>query len=422
MSTTHIVVPAHALHPAVTHGPTRRALSTAGLPARHDLIRFRPLAESRVVPVSELLSEGADPEPLDPHIAELLLIGHLRCEGDDAQEVVLDGATGRVFTMDLFEDAPALIDVVPLAPSLGSLCRFLACADDFRCLAGRFATLAGRTGPDVVAEASSLLASVFTGEDWGDDGWGSAGPPSTWDHALPAFWRIVAYIRPLALVAGPGSGLLLDLPPDLLDAEFGAQEMVRTEPAGLPRALAHEPTRRFLTGTGLPKVESMFALWRDSSLFRTLAESGAGETGPEGRTGVPGPGSGTGAPGSAGDGIDERLPPDAKHLVCLGGLIHDLEVLIDGRTGLVSHRFYGEDTTTPLNADISTLAFTLWMYSQEQRLNDEHDFTRDFHDQLADAMTEALASVDPVACLPSTGEDDQRYWPEVFHDEAGGVL
>ncbi|MER7312411.1 MULTISPECIES: SUKH-4 family immunity protein [Streptomyces] len=422
MSTTHIVVPAHALHPAVTHGPTRHALSTAGLPARHDLIRFRPLAESRVVPVPELLSEGADPERLDPHIAELLLIGHLRCEGDDAQEVVLDGATGRVFTMDLFEDAPALIDVVPLAPSLGSLCRFLACADDFRCLAGRFATLAGRTGPDVVAEASSLLASVFTGEDWGDDGWGSAGPPSTWDHALPAFWRIVAHIRPLALVAGPGSGLLLDLPPDLLDAEFGAQEMVRTEPAGLPRALAHEPTRRFLTGTGLPKAESMFALWRDSSLFRTLAESGAGETGPEWRTGVPGPGSGTGAPGSAGDGIDERLPPDAKHLVCLGGLIHDLEVLIDGRTGLVSHRFYGEDTTTPLNADISTLAFTLWMYSQEQRLNDEHDFTRDFHDQLADAMTEALASVDPVACLPSTGEDDHRYWPEVFHDEAGGVL
>lgn len=422
MSTTRIVVPAHALHPAVTHGPTRRALSTAGLPARHDLIRFRPLAESRVVPVPELLSEGADPERLDPHIAELLLIGHLRCEGDDAQEVVLDGATGRVFSMDLFEDAPALIDVVPLAPSLGSLCRFLACADDFRCLGGRFATLAGRTGPGVVAEASSLLASVFTGEDWGDDGWGSAGPPSTWDHALPAFWRIVAHIRPLALVAGPGSGLRLDLPPDLLDAEFGAQEMVRTEPAGLPRALAHEPTRRFLTGTGLLKVESMFALWRDSSLFRTLAESGAGETGPEGRTGVPCPGSGTGAPGSAGDGIDERLPSDAKHLVCLGGLIHDLEVLIDGRTGLVSHRFYGEDTTTPLNAHISTLAFTLWMYSQEQRLNDEHDFTRDFHDQLADAMTEALASVDPVACLPSTGEDDHRYWPEVFHDEAGGVL
>lgn len=276
MSTTNIVVPAHALHPAVTHGPTRRVLSTAGLPARHDLIRFRPLAESRMVPVLGLLSEGADPERLDPHIAELLLIGHLRCEGDDAQEVVLDGATGRVFSMDLFEDEPALIDVAPLAPSLGSLNRFLVCADDFRRLGGRFATLAGRTGPGVVAEASSLLTSVFADEDWGHDGWGSAGPPSTWDHALPAFWRIVALIRPLALVAGPGSGLRLDLPPDLLDTEFGAQEMVRTERAGLPPALAHEPTRRFLTETGLPKAESMFTLWRDSSLFRTLAESGAG--------------------------------------------------------------------------------------------------------------------------------------------------
>lgn len=31
-------------------------------------------------------------------------------------------------------------------------------------------------------------------------------------------------------------------------------------------------------------------------------------------------------------------------------------------------------------------------------------------------------STDPVACRPADGPDDNRYWPEVFHDEAGGVL
>ncbi|MEU0659545.1 SUKH-4 family immunity protein [Streptomyces lavendulocolor] len=62
------------------------------------------------------------------------------------------------------------------------------------------------------------------------------------------------------------------------------------------------------------------------------------------------------------------------------------------------------------------------MHSREQRIDKEHDLTGDFYHQLADAMVAVLASVDPVACLPATGPDDYRYWPEVFHDEAGGVL
>lgn len=37
-------------------------------------------------------------------------------------------------------------------------------------------------------------------------------------------------------------------------------------------------------------------------------------------------------------------------------------------------------------------------------------------------MIEVPAAVDPVACVPAVAPDDYRYWPEVFHDEAGGVL
>jgi hypothetical protein len=399
MSATDVVVPAHELHPFLTHGPTRRRLTGPGLPAEHGLIRFAPLAESRMVPVPDLLADGADRSELDPYIADLLLIGHLRCEEYDGQEVVLDGASGRVFSMYLSENSPHLIDVTPLAPSVDALARFLAHVDDFRTLRGRFTALAGRTGTAVVAEASELLTAVFTEEDWGDDGWGGAGPPSAWSHPLPAFWRIAALVRPLALVAGPGEGLRLDLPTGLLDAEFGPDEMRRIEPSALPAALVHEPTRRFLTDVGLPKVELMFALWRDENLLRPLAETD--------------PGSERGS---------SRLPADADRLICLGSLIHDFEVVIDGRTGLLSYRSYDDAATTPVNADVSTLAFTMWMFSREQRLDKEHDFTQDFYHQLADTMTEVLASVDPVACLPSTGEDDYRYWPEVFHDEPGGVL
>ncbi|CAM5567596.1 SUKH-4 family immunity protein [Streptomyces olivaceoviridis] len=106
----------------------------------------------------------------------------------------------------------------------------------------------------------------------------------------------------------------------------------------------------------------------------------------------------------------------------LGGLVHDFDLLVDGRTGALFHTELGADHVVPVNADVSTLAFTLWLHQREQALDKEHGFTQDFHHRLADTMIEVLASVDPVACAPAAAPDDYRYWPEVFHDEAGGVL
>ncbi len=246
-------------------------------------------------------------------------------------------------------------------------------------------------------EAGRILRAG--GADRRRRGGGGIGPADVGLHRR-GLGRIAAVIRPLALVAGPGRGLRLDLPEGLLDEEFGPEEMVRIEPSALPAALVHEPTRRFLTEVGLPKVELMFGLWRDEYLLRTLAQAASPTS----------------------EGSCRMLPAHAENLVCLGSLVHDFEVVIDGRTGLLSYRLYDDDTTTPVNADISTLAFTMWMFSREQRLDEEHRFTHDFYHQLADTMVEVLASVDPVACRPATGEDDYRYWPEVFHDEAGGVL
>ncbi|MFF8292478.1 SUKH-4 family immunity protein [Streptomyces sp. NPDC016309] len=384
----------NGIHPGITHGPTRRRLAEAGPPRRPELVRLTRLAEGRVVTAAQLVPEEHDAAELDPYIAGLLAVGHLPVETLDAQDVVVDGETGRVFTLEMY--APWHAEILPLAPSLEVLDRLLEAVDALDGRRGRFADLAGRWGVETAQVASERLLSVFT-ELGGAE----------WEGPLPALWRIAALIRPMALVARPGRGLLLDLPPGFIEDEFGAGEVVRLDPARLPAALEHEPTRRFLAEVGLPRDGLMFEPADPETLLETVRAERA-------RLGED--------PALRHLCRGDRLPPDADRLLVLGGLIHDLEVVVDGRTGTVHYLEYGAGTPTPVNADVSTLAFTLWMHHREQAIDKEHRLTEDFYHQLADAMVAVLASVDPVACLPASGPDDYRYWPEVFHDQAGDVL
>ncbi|MFD9035196.1 SUKH-4 family immunity protein [Streptomyces sp. NPDC059567] len=409
MTGTPLLVPERTLHPAITHEATRRRLTEEGLPDSGRVLGFARLAESRVVTVSHLVEEGDDPGDLDPYIAGLVAFGEVVADEWSSLEVVLDGASGRVFSLRMSSARHA--EVHPLAPSLSALARFLTAVDELTGLRGRFAGLAGSTSAEAVGEATGSLLSVFTEEEWGDGGWGTAGDPAEWDHAVPALWRITALIRPLPLVSGPGGGLRLDLPADLLDEEFGPGEVVRVDPANLPTALEHEPTRRFLTEVGLPKDGLMFGLADEDTLLLPLPEDRArAKQDPRLR--------------HLWNGTD-ALPPDADRLFVVGGLMHDFDVVVDGSTGEVHYLTYDGDTVTPVNADLSTLAFTVWMHSRQQGFADEQDLTGtfgDFYHPLAAAMVAALASVDPIACLPAKDDDDYRYWPEVFHDEPGGVL
>ncbi|MEV3990996.1 SUKH-4 family immunity protein [Streptomyces sp. NPDC049837] len=211
----------------------------------------------------------------------------------------------------------------------------------------------------------------------------------------------------MALIARPGRGLRLDLPVGIMEEEFGAEEIVRVDPADMPAGLEHGPTRRFLAEVGLPKDGLMFWLGDEDTLLETVTEERERLRRDPRLRHLP-----------AGD----TLPADIGRLLVLGGLMHDFDIVIDGRTGAVHYLECGADTAVPVNADISTLAFTVWMHSREQKLDKEHGLTDDFYHQLADTMVAVLASVDPVACLPATGPDDYRYWPEVFHDQAGAVL
>ncbi|MER6996811.1 SUKH-4 family immunity protein [Streptomyces sp. NPDC000410] len=405
MTESVITVAESELHPAITHAGTRRLLSGAGLPAGGERLRFGALAANRPVPVAELVDASADPGALDAHIQGLLAIGRLLTRGDEAEHIVLDGASGRVFSMNFFADDPDLVEVLPLAPSLEALARFLVAEDELVSRSGRFARFSGQHGVDAVRDATALFLSVLGAEDWRGGGWGSAGDPGQWDRTLPAFWMITALVRPLALMAGPGRGLLVELPEGLLEEEFGDGEIARFDPADLPEGLHHEPTRRFLSGTGLPREAGMFALYDEAPLRPSRTEA-AGERYDGGRDVDASPG-----------GLASGHGP----LFALGEVVEDCEVVVDGLTGAVHARYF-DGEWRPLNADVSTLAFTVWMHQREETLDHVHELTYDMYQQLADTMISVLASLDPVACAPTDREGDWRYWPEVFHDEAGGVL
>ncbi|MFJ3927605.1 SUKH-4 family immunity protein [Streptomyces sp. NPDC090022] len=329
-------------------------------------------------------------------MADLVEWGSLDPVDEDAPRVVHDPATGRVFGLSVYEDSPEPADLFPLAPSARTFERLVSAREELTSLRGRFADVAARPGSPAVAEATERFRALLAAEDWGDasDSGAGGGGGADGGSAVPAYWRITSVIRPLALVAGPGRGLLLDLPAGLLEEAFGADEVVRLDGSELPDGLRHEPTRRFLTEVGLPEDALMFGLDGPEDLFTALAEED----------------------GVAGVGVDPA------RLFSLGSLVDDIAVYVDGGTGEIYAWYYAEERLRPLNADISTLAFTLWLHDRERALDEEHAFSEELHEELAGAMVAVLASVDPVACRDTGEEDDWRYWPETFHDEADGVL
>lgn len=150
------------------------------------------------------------------------------------------------------------------------------------------------------------------------------------------------------LTGGPvtRSGLALDLPARLLDEEFGRSKVWRFEDFDFPATLTHEPTRRFLRDMGLPEEHGFFRLDTDIPL-PTLAEYHANER----------PGGFT----------PDRLPASAAHLIRLGHFVEGSSLVVDGTTGAIHNWSESESTLCPLDADISTLAFKLWLLHREKR-------------------------------------------------------
>ncbi|MEV0244116.1 SUKH-4 family immunity protein [Streptomyces sp. NPDC050674] len=372
------------LDPWVTHASTRYWLTGPGLPCDSGVLSFAELSREGLRTVAD--STG-DPDGLLPaELREQLVIGGLLGPvGLETESVLLDGATGEISTTYVSHDRPDLMDRRPLAPSLRTLVRFAEATDELAGLRGQFASYAGRYGLKAVAEASQHLLAVFRdGED---------GEPAP-------FWKMAALIRPLSLVAGRGgaSGLSLDLPHRLLDQEFGPGKVARFEDVDFPAALTHEPTRRFLREVGLPEDAHVFSLDTDVPLA-TLAEYQADAATPA------------------------ELPAGAHRLIRLGHLIEDNSLVIDGATGAVLNWNEPEAALHPLNTDVSTLAFTLWLLHRERAIDagSSHELTTDTYDQLAMTMLQVLSTVDPTGAT-ADGRSVRHYWTDAFQDEAGGVL
>ncbi|MEV7790965.1 SUKH-4 family immunity protein [Streptomyces sp. NPDC087512] len=381
-----ITVTEDRLDPRVTHGPTRRRLTGPGLPDASGVPSCEALEPDGPVRVADATG---DPEGrLADGPRGRLVVGRPRsCDGERTDVLLLDGGTGEVPTAYVLHDRPGLTVREPLAPPPRTLVDFTAAVDELAALRGRFASCADRYGPQAAAEASRRLLAVF---EEGAEG----------EEPAP-LWKMAALIRPLALVAGPGSrsGLTLDLPPRLLDEEFGPQEIVRFEEVDFPAALTHEPTLRFLREVGLPEDGLWFSLDTEVPL-PTLEEYTADD-----------PGAASG-------------PAGADRLVRLGHLPEDTSLVVDGTTGAVLCWCERDGALRPLSTDLSTLAFTLWLVHRERAPDAEHALS-DAYERLADTMTRTLAAVDPLARDPAPGtptDDGLRYWPGVFEDYAGAGL
>ncbi|MGW5614855.1 SUKH-4 family immunity protein [Streptomyces sp. NPDC003877] len=371
------------LDPWVTHASTRHWLTGPGLPAGSGVLSFAELRREGLRTVAD--STGDPDDRLAAELREQLVIGGLLDPaGLETESVLLDGATGEISTTYFLHDRPDLMDRRPLAPSLRTLVRFAEATDELAGLRGQFASYAGRFGLKAVAEASQHLLSVFRD--------GADGEPAP-------FWKMAALIRPLSLVAGRAGvcGLSLDLPHRLLDQEFGPGKVARFEDVDFPAALTHEPTRRFLREVGLPEDAHVFSPDTDVPLA-TLAEYHADADTP----------------------VD--VPAGAHHLLRLGHLVEGHSLVVDGATGAVLDWSESQATLHPLNTDVSTLAFTLWLLHRERAIDaaSDHELTTDAYDQLAMTMLQVLATVDPTGI--TTPASSRHYWTATFQDEAGGVL
>jgi hypothetical protein len=381
-ATTAITLTEDQLDPYVTHAPTRSWLTGPGLPGESHLFTFEELCAQGLRTVGD---STADPDGLlTARLRDQLVIGALLDPlGTAGESVLLDGTTGEVATTYFLHDRPDLMDARPLAPSLRTLVRCATAADELAGLRGQFASYAGRFGPKAAAEASRHLLAVFEEGSGGE---------------IPPFWRMAALIRPLSLVAGPGtaSGLALDLPSRLLDGEFGPGKVWRFEDVDFPSTLTHEPTRRFLGETGLPEDGTLLHLDTDVPL-PTLAEHYAYQ-GPE--------------------GFDPtRLPRRASHLIRLGHLVEGNSLVVDGETGEILNWSEPEAALNPLNKDVSTLAFTLWLLHREKSLDQTLKTTA--HDHLALTMLHTLSTVDPTT---TTTAPSRHYWTRAFLEETSGTI
>ncbi|MFI6586596.1 SUKH-4 family immunity protein [Embleya sp. NPDC050493] len=293
----------------------------------------------------------------------LIVLGTYGSPRTSARAVLLDGATGRILGEERFGDP------TPISTDVSTLVRNAGLVEAIRTGRGPV-----RTGEELI----DLLGETEPELDPGHSFW----------HTSFALWQ-------LRRAAVPGEGLAVRITPAMLDLVY-ENEFSGYEERQLPAAITHEPTRRFLLDIGLIDAWAYLDMRSDDKPLPTLAELIA-----ERRA----------------DWDDEPEPPaDAEHLVVLGYVSEDGDLLVDGRTGVVRRWYTGADEPEmdTLNTDLSALAFTMWVIGRMHRQGER--FGIGIHDVWESIVVDLLSSVDPLAWA-----EPGSYWENMILDGINGL-
>ncbi|HEV7933402.1 MAG TPA: SUKH-4 family immunity protein [Actinomadura sp.] len=196
-----------------------------------------------------------------------------------------------------------------------------------------------------------------------------------------------------------------------LAALFGEDDVWRPPESELPLEISHEPTRRFLSGVGLPAELRNGFLSLDSDVLE-----GRLETLPQ-------------VYEELGE-IREwtwRIPEGGKHWYVLGGFFGG-DVAVDGATGRVWFLPEWDGPPQPMHSGVDALAYFMYalerdrpLYSYEHARAVEDDDASpddeiDVYEKAARKLVVELREIDPT---PFT-EEDAGPWTQAFEDIAGG--
>lgn len=335
-----------------------------GAVVRHDLPEIAHAPTRRFLAEVGLPREAAlirfEPGGTREH---LIVLGTYGSPHTPSYAVLLDGTTGRVFVEQRFGDP------TPMSMDVSTLVRNAGLVEAIR--AGRGPVRTGEELMDLLGETEPELD-----------------PRHSFWHTSFALWQ-------LRRAAVPGEGLAVRITPAMLDLVY-ENEFSGYDERQLPAAITHEPTRRFLLDVGLIDAWAYLDMRSDDKPLVTLAELIA-----ERRA----------------DWDDEPEPPaDAEHLVVLGYVSEDGDLLVDGRTGVIRRWYTGGDEPAmdTLNTDLSTLAFTMWVIGRMRRQGER--FGIGIHDVWEPIVVDLLSSVDPLAWAEPGG-----YWEYMILDGVNGL-
>ncbi|MER7584724.1 SUKH-4 family immunity protein [Kitasatospora sp. NPDC097691] len=390
----------------LTHGPSRERLAAGGLPrsfAHLDLTAswHEPLATAATW-YDGLREEGAE---------GLIVLGETTYDdafGGALADVLLDGASGDVYLACRDESGALRRDL--LACGLESLVALMIEVEAVTAGADEpYEPEEGEEleprGPVAVAEATRISLERMYAAD-----------PELFLRTddRPAHWETAVRVRALAWGAMPGEpdGLRYAVDVSLVEelAALTDGTVRRFEESDLPAALLHAPTRRLLTGLGLPLSDrGMFRIDEVGPLL-TMAETFPDSYDPD----------------DPEYGEEYRRDHQGEFLA-FADWMYDFTIALDGATGRLELPSWFDDgePAAYLHRDVSALLHVVWTY---ERLRAERRRWvgrkasvpwEVFHPRelLDGAAEEALRRLDPEAFASAV-----HFWPIRTDDGHMGSL